>query len=97
MHRFYLSPEHCRDSTLELSGDEAHHALRVLRLQTGDRVTVLDGAGHEFVCEVRGATKRTVALTGTKQKLIASPALPNHVAASRAQGQGDGLHRPESH
>jgi 16S rRNA (uracil1498-N3)-methyltransferase len=62
MHRFYLSPEHCRDSTLELSGDEAHHALRVLRLQTGDRVTVLDGIGNKFACEVREANKRTVAL-----------------------------------
>lgn len=62
MHRFYLPPEHCRDSAVELTGDEAHHALRVLRVQVGERVTVLDGAGHELICEVREASKRTVTL-----------------------------------
>jgi 16S rRNA (uracil1498-N3)-methyltransferase len=82
MHRFYLPPEHCRDSTLELSADEAHHAQRVLRLQTGDRVTVLDGAGHEFVCEVRGATKRTVALTVLNKS--SSPPLPCQITLLQA-------------
>ncbi len=62
MHRFYLPPEHCRNSTLALTDDEAHHALRVLRIQTGERITVLDGAGHELICEVREATKRTITL-----------------------------------
>jgi 16S rRNA (uracil1498-N3)-methyltransferase len=82
MHRFYLPPERCRDSMLELSGDEAHHALRVLRLQTGDLVTVLDGAGHEFVCEVCGATKRTVALTVLKKS--SSPPLPCQITLLQA-------------
>ncbi len=62
MHRFYLPPEQCRDSAVELAGDEAHHALRVLRVQVGERVTVLDGAGHELICEVREASKRAVTL-----------------------------------
>ena len=62
MHRFHLPPDQCHDSTLELTGDEAHHALRVLRIKIGERVTVLDGAGHEFICEVREATKRSVTL-----------------------------------
>lgn len=32
-----------------LSGDEAHHALRVLRLRLGDEVVLLDGSGLEHV------------------------------------------------
>ncbi len=82
MHRFYLPPEHCRDSTLELSGDEAHHALRVLRLQTGERVTALDGAGHEFICEVRAASKRTVSLAVTHKN--SSPPLPCQITLLQA-------------
>ncbi len=62
MHRFYLSPEKCRNSTLELTDDEAHHALRVLRIHPGERVTVLDGAGQQLNCEVRTTTKRTITL-----------------------------------
>jgi 16S rRNA (uracil1498-N3)-methyltransferase len=82
MHRFYLPPEHCRNSTLELSGDEAHHALRVLRLQTGERVTVLDGAGHELICEVRAAAKRTVMLAVLHRN--SSPPLPCQITLLQA-------------
>jgi 16S rRNA (uracil1498-N3)-methyltransferase len=50
MHRFYLPPEQCACSPLFLTGREAHHALRVLRLRRGDTLVVLDGAGREFRC-----------------------------------------------
>lgn len=82
MHRFHLPPEHCRDSTLELSRDEAHHALRVLRIQAGERVTVLDGAGQELVCDVREATKHTVTLAVLHRN--ASPPLPCQITLLQA-------------
>jgi 16S rRNA (uracil1498-N3)-methyltransferase len=82
MHRFYLPPEYCRDSTLELTGDEAHHALRVLRIQTGERVTVLDGAGNEFACEVREATKRSVMLAVLNKH--SAPPLPCQITLLQA-------------
>ena len=53
MHRFYLPPSDCQDNTIALTGAEAHHALSVLRLGPGERVVVLDGAGHELLCDVR--------------------------------------------
>ena len=52
----------CRGSTLFLTGSQAHHASRVLRVELGERVTVLDGMGQEFLCEVAGADKRAVQL-----------------------------------
>lgn len=82
MHRFYLPSDQCRDSTLELSGDEAHHALRVLRIQTGERVTVLDGAGGELICEVRQATKRTINLAVLHKN--SSPPLPCQITLLQA-------------
>jgi len=82
MHRFYLPPEHCRNSTIELTGDEAHHALRVLRIQIGERVTVLDGAGNELTCDVRAATKRTVSLAVVHQS--ATPPLPCQITLLQA-------------
>jgi 16S rRNA (uracil1498-N3)-methyltransferase len=46
MHRFYAPPEVCAPDTIELEGQEAHHALHVLRSRPGDTVTLLDGVGH---------------------------------------------------
>jgi 16S rRNA (uracil1498-N3)-methyltransferase len=82
MHRFYLPPEHCRNSTLELTDDEAHHALRVLRIQTGERVTVLDGAGHELICEVHAATKHVVTFAVLHKN--SSPPLPCQITLLQA-------------
>jgi 16S rRNA (uracil1498-N3)-methyltransferase len=73
MHRFHLPPERCRGSTLALAGDEAHHAARVVRAQAGERVTVLDGAGGEFLCEVGDVTKREVTLRVIEKKTHLAP------------------------
>lgn len=40
-----------------LGPDEAHHLARVLRLRQGDRVSVFDGAGREFLAEVSSAAR----------------------------------------
>lgn len=51
MHRFFCPPQQARDATISLTGAEAHHATHVLRLRANERVVVLDGAGHELLCE----------------------------------------------
>ena len=73
MHRFHLSPELCRGSTLFLTGSEAHHASRVLRVELGERVAVLDGMGQEFLCEVAGADKRELQLRILEKKNHSPP------------------------
>ena len=42
----------------EIAGDEAHHALRVLRIAPGDEVVVLDDSGLEYHGRVRGVASR---------------------------------------
>jgi 16S rRNA (uracil1498-N3)-methyltransferase len=74
MHRFYLPPASRQGDTLRLEGSEAHHALRVLRLKRGERVTVLDGVGNEFLCEVESGAKNSLTLTVKERKSI--PATP---------------------
>jgi 16S rRNA (uracil1498-N3)-methyltransferase len=68
MHRFYLPPEQSRGSALRLTGSEAHHAIRVLRVERGERVVVFDGAGQEFQCEVSSADKHEVQLRVLEKK-----------------------------
>jgi 16S rRNA (uracil1498-N3)-methyltransferase len=76
MHRFYLPPESCRDDPLRLDGREAHHALHVLRLKRGERVTVLDGAGHEFLCDVENSAKDFLSLAVKEKKIAPAPSCP---------------------
>ena len=76
MHRFFLPPDQCRGDCLRLGGREAHHALHVLRVKRGERVTVLDGAGGEFLCDVENTAKDFLTLAVREKKNHAQPACP---------------------
>ncbi len=73
MHRFYLPPGHCQDAKLLLTGREAHHARDVLRVRRGERVTVLDGTGHEFLCEVQECERDQISLAVVNKRLRPAP------------------------
>jgi 16S rRNA (uracil1498-N3)-methyltransferase len=76
MHRFFLPPENCHGDRLRLDGREAHHALHVLRLKRGENVTVLDGAGGEFLCVVADTAKDFITLGVGQKKSSPAPACP---------------------
>lgn len=86
MHRFYLPPEQCQAATLTLTGREAHHALHVLRLRVGETVTVLDGAGREFICDVHASARDAMALRVKEQRTI--PPLPCAITLVQAIPKG---------
>ncbi len=73
MHRFYLPPEKAAAPVLTLTGQEAHHALHVLRLRQGDIVTVLDGAGTQILCEVQDGARDHLRLKVTEQRRLPPP------------------------
>jgi 16S rRNA (uracil1498-N3)-methyltransferase len=50
--RFYAMPDAIGDSVINLSPDESHHLMRVLRLRTGDEAFAFDGYGREYRCRV---------------------------------------------
>ncbi len=70
MHRFHLPPGECREDIVTLAGREAHHGLHVLRLERGARVSVLDGVGHEYKCEVCEVSRQDIRLVIVERKLI---------------------------
>ena len=73
MHRFYLPPAQCLGQTLWLAGKEAHHARDVLRVRHGERVTVLDGAGREFLCDVQDCNRDKVSLSVADRRVHPPP------------------------
>ncbi len=73
LHRFYLPPPACRQDVLRLEGPEAHHALRVLRLNPGDEAVVQDGAGNELFCEVEKIARDELSLHVRKRNFVPPP------------------------
>ena len=59
-HRFYCPGILAQSGTAELPEQAAHHAARVLRLQTGDRVSVFNGMGGEGDARITDIGKRNV-------------------------------------
>ena len=86
MHRFFLPPDHCQGASLCLTGDEAHHARHVVRVRPGERVAVVNGAGHEFVCEVQGYDRDQARLAVVEKHVQA--ALSSQVTLLQAVPKG---------
>ncbi|QIK75995.1 16S rRNA (uracil(1498)-N(3))-methyltransferase [Nocardioides piscis] len=60
-------------STVEVTGDEAHHAVAVRRLRIGEEVVLTDGAGHRVVGVVASTGKRVFTATVSSAEVVARP------------------------
>ncbi len=73
--------------TVEVDGDEAHHAVAVRRLRVGEPVVLTDGVGTSVVGEVASAGKRAFGVTvGT---VTEDPAPEPAVVVVQAIPKGD--------
>ena len=73
MHRFYLPPEACEETSLRLEGREAHHALHVLRLREQDAIEILDGCGGRYQCRVAQREKQRLILSVESKSMTPAP------------------------
>jgi 16S rRNA (uracil1498-N3)-methyltransferase len=86
MRRFFAPPEVCRANVFDLPEREARHAAQVLRLEPGDALTVLDGAGAVLECRVEAATRRAVRVA--VQSRVRRPAPPAALTLAQAIPKG---------
>jgi 16S rRNA (uracil1498-N3)-methyltransferase len=74
MEYFYAPPERITSTAAILEGDERHHLVRVMRIQPGDRVRIVDGAGSAFDAVVQEISQRTAVCTITaSHRLLNEP------------------------
>lgn len=52
MPRFFITPDSVPGDTVRITGDDAHHIARSLRMAVGDSITVADGTGKEYLCRL---------------------------------------------
>ncbi len=88
-HRFFSDVVTADMSYVELSGEEAHHALRVARVRPGDGVSVFDGKGLEIIGECDRIDKRSVYIRAVRTTHHAPPPVRVTVAVG-------GLHRDKA-
>ncbi|HIG29896.1 MAG TPA: 16S rRNA (uracil(1498)-N(3))-methyltransferase [Verrucomicrobiales bacterium] len=86
MHRFFLSPASCLNKEMTLGSRESRHAVKVLRIKTGERIVVLDGTGTEYLCQVRTADPDATALSLIQKNSIAP--LPYQITLAHALTKG---------
>lgn len=75
MDRFFLKPDEWGEEQLVLTGDEAHHAARVMRKQVGDEIEIFDGKG----CWARGPIRelsKNAATVGIQETGISEEVFP---------------------
>lgn len=60
-------------SSVEVTGDEAHHAVAVRRLRVGEDVVLTDGAGHRVVGVVAETGKRIFSVTVSSSVFVDQP------------------------
>lgn len=60
--RAHCLPGEADPASIVLSAEESHHLVAVNRARPGDTVTVFDGRGAEWVCELDGADAKAARL-----------------------------------
>jgi len=69
--KFFISGDAAQDSFMVLTGENAAHA-RVLRLRSGDEVTVCDGSGTDYCCTVSDVSDGQISLVVRGRALSSS-------------------------
>ena len=73
MQRFFVDPRSVKNGTVSLDGETAHRIINVLRLCSGDKVVLLDGAGHEYTTLIAFIDGRIIAKIESVRLSTAEP------------------------
>lgn len=85
--RFLIDPSSVAGDRACLTGTEAHHARRVLRLAAGDTITLLDGCGTRHLARIERITPERVETVILKSQQDPSPRAQVHLCQGVLKGQ----------
>ena len=68
MHLFYSS--NISDNTITLDNEESKHLAKVLRLEMGENVHVIDGKGTRYICSILVAHQKATQLTILEKEVV---------------------------
>lgn len=88
--RFFAPPEQFVGDKVYLTGEEAHHLHRVLRLGPGARVNVFDGSGREYLVEIQ-ALNGDSAVGRILEEISREREVPLELTLAQGLAKGDKL------
>lgn len=68
MYRFYIEPSQKQGDVIEIVGDDVNHIKNVLRMKTGEKFVLCDGAGTDYLCELAGSRERCLMANVLEEK-----------------------------
>lgn len=87
MQRYFIPKTDFLESTVRISGDDAHHLVRVMRARVGDHVICSNGEDREAEIEITHVDKNEVLGRVVKElELLAEPKLQVWIAQSLPKG-----------
>lgn len=60
MHRFFVDDSNISDNRILIEGEDVNHIAKVLRLRSGEEISVSNGRGREFICTLAEINKKQV-------------------------------------
>lgn len=60
MQRYFLPPEQFKDTTVQITGDDAHHIMKVMRSGIGDEFICSNGSDREVLVRITAMDKGMV-------------------------------------
>ncbi|MFM9913570.1 MAG: 16S rRNA (uracil(1498)-N(3))-methyltransferase [Methylophilaceae bacterium] len=86
--RFYCPAKLATGAILNLPENVAHHAAKVLRMKTGDSLTLFNGDGHDYMAEILRLLKGEAAVKIGQQLPVANES-PLRVTLMQAISSGE--------
>lgn len=90
MQRYFIKTDNFREDHVQLTGDEAHHITRVMRMSTDDQIICCDGFGKSAIVKLTQVEKEQV-YGQVRQWLDEKNELPVEVTLAQGLPKGDKL------
>jgi 16S rRNA (uracil1498-N3)-methyltransferase len=75
MQRYFIPPEQFHEATVTITGSDAHHIIRVMRSQLGDKVICSNGFNREAIVTLTSLEKETVEADVLEELALTNEAL----------------------
>ncbi len=75
------------ENQFNITGDDAHHLIKVVRLKNGERIRVSVSDGPNYICEVSNVVDKEITVSVVEE--VPSTELPNKIYLFQAIPKGD--------
>jgi len=75
------------DGEITITGQDAHHLIRVVRLKVGEKLRVSTASGSNYICSVKEAMDKELVVSVIEE--VPSTELPNRIYLFQAVPKGD--------